>query len=689
MNSTVALFFTIFMVFIFGSNALEYSNRWTVQIDGDNYEADRLARKYGFVNHGKIIDNYYSFQNQKVKRESRHSSASLHKGLSMEPKVQMVEQQLLKSFKLLSESQVYRFNDQRWPDMWYINRADGPTYNVIDAWNSNITGRGVVVAVVDEGFDPQHPEIYDNYLHDGSASLDVVDNDTSPLPSSGDQLHGHGEKSAGVICAVANNRECGVGLAFNAKLGGIRLFFKKKASDADTARALSHATNLIDIYSNSWGPNSKGLEVEGPGPLTQRALKSGTEKGRRGLGSIYVFAAGNGGVLVKDSCAFNGYVNNIYTIAISGIKSDGSIPAFAEPCAGIMAVTYTKDMFGTREVITADTNKACTGNFGASSAAAAMASGLIALMLSANGDLSWRDVQHIIVRTARPDPVNINDGHWNINEADFKVNDYVGFGLMDAKRMVDVAVKWKRVPSIVTCTIPRRSVNRRIGSTGTSKETIDLSKWDDICGDKINYLEHVEVSVNLTYTLRGELLIKLTSPRETVSNLTHYREADAAFGAKDLNWVLMTLHNWGETAIGPWTLTMENSHPDHNNTGILFDWTLILHGTTLLPQSLLPGSSPKPPTSKKPSKPSGSTSKSTSVSTEELLAQRGTSPQTDLAARVGLGVGLGVGILLVVFVVAAVVVVVVRRKKNRRNRKGVSTCARVTLVRTEEDCVEL
>ena len=115
----------------------------------------------------------------------------------------------------------------------------------------------------------------------------------------------------------------------------------------------------------------------------------------------------------------------------------------------------------------------------------------------------------------------------------------------------------------------------RIGSTGTSKETIDLSKWDDICGDKINYLEHVEVSVNLTYTLRGELLIKLRSPRETVSKLTHYREADAAFGAKDLNWVLMTLHNWGETAIGPWTLTMENSHPDHNNTGRLaISWRL-------------------------------------------------------------------------------------------------------------------
>ena len=39
------------------------------------------------------------------------------------------------------------------------------------------------------------------------------------------------------------------------------------------------------------------------------------------------------------------------------------------------------------------------------------------------------------------------------------VNDYVGFGLMDAKQMVDLAVKWKRVPTNVTCTIPRPGVN--------------------------------------------------------------------------------------------------------------------------------------------------------------------------------------------------------------------------------------
>ena len=50
--------------------------------------------------------------------------------------------------------------------LWFQNRGagDGHTYNVIDVWKRNITGAGVVVAVVDEGFDPEHPEIKDNYV---------------------------------------------------------------------------------------------------------------------------------------------------------------------------------------------------------------------------------------------------------------------------------------------------------------------------------------------------------------------------------------------------------------------------------------------------------------------------------------------------------------------------------------------
>ena len=109
---------------------------------------------------------------------------------------------------------------------------------------------------------------------------------------------------------------------------------------------------------------------------------------------------------------------------------------------------------------------------------------------------------------------------------------------------------------------------RPIPSEGILEETIDLSNWSQFCGEQINYLEHVEVSVNLNYTRRGDLLIKLISPQETVSNLTHYRILDSFLGFTDLNWVLMSLHHWGENATGSWKLTLENSLPqDHSNTG--------------------------------------------------------------------------------------------------------------------------
>ncbi|CAH3192253.1 unnamed protein product [Porites evermanni] len=82
------------------------------------------------------------------------------------------------------------------------------------------------------------------------------------------------------------------------------------ATDMTEAKALMFNRDYIDIYSNSWGPDDRGF------------------LGRKKRGSIFVFAAGNGGILAKDSCAYNGYVNSIYTIAISSVNRDGSVPYY-------------------------------------------------------------------------------------------------------------------------------------------------------------------------------------------------------------------------------------------------------------------------------------------------------------------------------------------------------------------------
>ena len=63
-------------------------------------------------------------------------------------------------------------------------------------------------------------------------------------------------------------------------------------------------------------------------------------QGRDGKGSIYVWAAGNGGSYF-DSCAADGYASSIYTIAVGSADQDGQQADYDENCAGKMAVTFS------------------------------------------------------------------------------------------------------------------------------------------------------------------------------------------------------------------------------------------------------------------------------------------------------------------------------------------------------------
>ncbi len=108
------------------------------------------------------------------------------------------------------------------------------------------------------------------------ASSDINDNDNDPMPrDNGDNKHG--TRCAGEVAAVAFNSYCGVGIAFNASIGGVRML-DGTVNDAVEARALSLNPDHIDIYSASWGPEDDGKTVDGPGPLAKRAFINGIMK---------------------------------------------------------------------------------------------------------------------------------------------------------------------------------------------------------------------------------------------------------------------------------------------------------------------------------------------------------------------------------------------------------------------------
>ncbi|KAF0306395.1 Furin-1 [Amphibalanus amphitrite] len=210
--------------------------------------------------------------------------------------------------------------------------------NVQGAWSQGVTGRGVVVTILDDGLEKDHPDLMDNY--DPMASYDVNGHDPDPQPRYDlNDSNRHGTRCAGEVAGVANNSLCAVGVAFEANIGGVRML-DGEVTDAVEARSLGLNQNHIDIYSASWGPDDDGETVDGPGELAKRAFKEGIVNGRNGKGSIFVWASGNGGREL-DNCNCDGYTNSLWTLSISSATENGDVPWYSEACSSTLATTYS------------------------------------------------------------------------------------------------------------------------------------------------------------------------------------------------------------------------------------------------------------------------------------------------------------------------------------------------------------
>ncbi|GAU91046.1 hypothetical protein RvY_03375-2 [Ramazzottius varieornatus] len=250
--------------------------------------------------------------------------------------------------------------------------------NVVPVWEAGYTGRGVVVTILDDGVETNHTDLVQNYDPEASTDINGEDRDPTPRYDSPEETH-HGTRCAGEVAMQANNNFCGVGIAFNAKIGGIRML-DGSVTDRVEAEAFSFNNHYIDIYSSSWGPSDDGKSVEGPGLMASRALEKGITQGRNGKGVIYVWASGNGGI-VADSCAYDGYASNIYTISIGSATEHGNFPIYGEICPSTMAVTYSSGSLTEGKIVSSDILNGCTAEHTGTSASAPLAAGMIALML--------------------------------------------------------------------------------------------------------------------------------------------------------------------------------------------------------------------------------------------------------------------------------------------------------------------
>uniref|UniRef100_A0A0K2T2H0 furin n=1 Tax=Lepeophtheirus salmonis TaxID=72036 RepID=A0A0K2T2H0_LEPSM len=477
-----------------------------------------------------------------------------------------------------------KWNDRFWPEMWYLNRGgDHLDMNVEEAWEGGYSGKGVVVTILDDGVEWDHPDLIDNY--DENASADLNDRDGDPYPRY-DIINSnkHGTRCAGQIAAAANNSYCSVGIAFNAKVGGIRIL-DGRIFDSLEAQALSYNRDYIDIYSASWGPDDNGATVDGPGVLAKQALEDGIKFGRKGKGSIFVWASGNGGKK-SDDCNCDGYSTSIFTLSVSSTSENGFIPWYSESCASSLATTYSSGASNRRlrekKIVTTDLHGSCTKSHTGTSASSPMAAALIALTLEANPNMTWRDVQHIVVLTARGSAGSyLKSDDWSVNGAGREFSHSYGFGLMDADAMVKLAANWTNIPEQMIC--HSSEVIYENGLVGEQDSEIESKTNASLCSEEIKSLEHIHLFIDLDSTSRrGDLSVSLTSPSGTTSRLLNFRPFDderVGFASFN-NWPMMSVHFWGENItnkdLDEWTLKVINRG---NGVASLKRWKLRFYGS--------------------------------------------------------------------------------------------------------------
>lgn len=362
------------------------------------------------------------------------------------------------------------------PNQWHLKKTTISYQAEIDA-SANVEaahrlsqGEGVVIAVIDDGVDIEHPE----FALPGKivAPADVSDPAASTDPRPKEAGDNHGTAVAGVACA--SGRYGASGVAPKARLMPIRLA-SDLGSMAEAFSFLWAANQGADVICCSWGP-SDGAWFDPADPLhhqvaalpasTRLAMDYAVQQGRGGKGCVIFFAAGNG----NESVDNDGYASYEKVTAVAACNEysrrsiysdyghaiwcafpsadithpDPSIRPEPEPdgrpprSRGI----WTSDRSGgagynSGSIDSGDQWGNYTDDFGGTSSACPGAAGVAALILAAHPALGWQEVRNIIAQSC--DKIS-HPGDGEGGQYDGKGHSrFYGYGRVNAENAVLIA----------------------------------------------------------------------------------------------------------------------------------------------------------------------------------------------------------------------------------------------------------
>ena len=492
------------------------------------------------------------------------------------------------------------------------------------------TGAGVRIAVVDTGLEICHPDLEANvepgkswnFLAPGNPAGSRR-NDPFYASNTGD----HGTSVAGVAAAASDNGIGGRGVAPDVLLRGYNFLpatWSGLTGSYFDSLGMSRAdpdSSAVDIFNMSFGTEW----AENAAPATVDLFRHGVEKLRGGLGAIYVKAAGNG--FEWWSCS--GYLlpvhddigcraanadssNNLpYLIVVGGLDANGWRADYASAGANLW-ISAPAGEYGRNgpAIITTDQMGLDTGysgggiglavnaslnpngnyvsTFNGTSSAAPNASGAVALLLEARPDLTWRDVKHILARTARRvddpgiGPVErlLSGGYytlqhgWTENAAGHRFHNWYGFGAVD----VDAALNLAAVHESDSLGEYRETLPYARDALALSIPDSNLDgardrlRVDDLHPDA--RVESATATVRVDHPFPHDLSIELISPAGTRSVLNPAFNDVLSRRSGELEWDLLSNAFYGEDPTGDWELVVVDAAS--RDEGQLTGWDLRL-----------------------------------------------------------------------------------------------------------------
>lgn len=453
--------------------------------------------------------------------------------------------------------------------------------NADDIW-PYYTGQGSMVAVIDDGFQYTHHEISPNYRTDLDYDAGGGDNDPGPFYA-GDN---HGTSVIGTIIADDNGSGT-VGVAFDAQAYGVRMDFGGGGTLDDTVAAFQRViTTGADVINNSWGytqafSDTTKINFAGQDFIDVVArFETLVDSGRGGLGTNIVFSAGNdraGGNNVN----YHNMQNSIYVITVAAIDQDGTYSNFSTPGAAILVSAGGTNVYTTDRTGAPGYNPSGDYvNFSGTSASAPIVTGAVAVILEANPDLGWRDVQQILAYSAQHnDPSSTGwqyngANNWNGGGLHFS-HDY-GYGAVDLAAAVRLAETWTLTQTSANMTtVPPASISPSLAipATGTINSSINIGTDIEI--------QKIIIDLDITHARAGDLVVTLISPDGTQSVLIDHPvngTYTSIYGVTGINFETTSNAHWGESSAGTWTLRVQDTVG--GNAGTLNSWSISFVGNT-------------------------------------------------------------------------------------------------------------